>query len=511
MKKFKSQNIYKKYHVLVLNKDNEFDEGKIAGNLIFTSLSIRFSHLTKVGIYIGNFFSQTYSLYKKIVYKLTLSPFSRMGNEKTSISDKILLLLGTILTSNITLANNVESSKIPVTSDLDIKLRAYAAFESGFSSQSNLKQSEKKVSTNKEGFAFYNDAALFASISNKVNEIEYGGKIILVPTSKRKSNPAHNGSHIFVKSSFGSIELGAPVPAAKNMMIGDGSIPGKYIKKSTDYLKQEKSYAPSFLTGNKHFLGDDIVASLDNVKYSNEPPRTINYYTPSIKVGANTKVQLGISYTPDSSNTGAGELVEKSKVDKKKIEEVNLHRFEIDKSVTDAVTAGIKLEQDFSNNIRLKVALTGEYGKTSGKAKKFAKKDDKHPIKYYKLANLKSYNIGSELKINDFTFNACYGNLGKSFTTPEFHKSGIKSYYYNAGVAYKYNATTTKLSYFGSTQYQNKVSMIKLNISHLLAPGLKPYIELSSYTLKGKPEFYSELKSRLTKGTVALIGMKLTL
>ena len=39
MKKFKSQNIYKKYHVLVLNKDNEFDEGKIAGNLIFTSLT----------------------------------------------------------------------------------------------------------------------------------------------------------------------------------------------------------------------------------------------------------------------------------------------------------------------------------------------------------------------------------------------------------------------------------------------------------------------------------------
>jgi hypothetical protein len=80
-----------------------------------------------------------------------------------------------------------------------------------------------------------------------------------------------------------------------------------------------------------------------------------------------------------------------------------------------------------------------------------------------------------------------------------------------AKLAFSFIATTTKLSYFGSNQYKNKVSMIKLNVSHLLAPGLKPYVELSSYTLKGKPEFYSELKSRITKGTVALIGMKLTL
>lgn len=419
----------------------------------------------------------------------------------------LLLIAAILLFSNTVLADE----KSPVISDLKLELNAYASFESGFSKQSKLRQKEKNVSSNRQNFAFHSDSALFATISNKADNITYGGRIILVPTAKRKSIPSYNGSHIFIETSYGRIELGSPVPVATSMMISDGGIAGKYIKKSNAYLKQNRLHAPSFLTGDGHFLGDDIVAKLDNVKYSNEPPRTINYYTPSIKVGANTKVQLGISYTPDSSNTGAGTTDEKSKVDKKKIEEDNLHRFEIDKSVTDAVTAGIKLEQDFSNNIKLKVALTGEYGKTSGKAKKFAKKDDKHPIKYYKLANLKSYNIGSELKINDFTFNACYGNLGKSFTTPEFHKSGTKSHYYNAGIAYKYNATTTKLSYFASEQYKNKVSSVKLNVSHLLAPGLKPYVELSSYTLKGKPDFHSELKSRSTKGIVALLGMKLTL
>ena len=423
---------------------------------------------------------------------------------------KCILILSTIFASNSALAN-VESNKYQVVSDLNVKLGAYAAFEAGGSRQSHLKSSEKNLSANRDGFLFYNDTALFATISNKHEEVEYGGKIILVPTAQRKNIPSYNGSHIFIKSEFGHIELGSPIPVAQNMMISDGSVPGKYIKKTSSHLKQNKEHGPSFLTGDGHFLGDNIVADFDKAKYSNEPPRTINYYTPKFALGNTTKVQLGVSYTPDSSNTGAGGANEKTTSSAiKKVGIDNLHKFEIDKSVADAVTAGIKLEQKISDDINLKLALTGEYGNTKGKAKKYISEDDKNPLEH-KLANLRSYNIGGELKLSDFTFNACYGNLGKSFTTPEFHKSGTKSHYYNAGVAYKYGQTTTKLSYFGSEQYKNKVSSVKLNISHILAPGLKPYAEISSYTLKGKPEFHNELKSKSTRGTVALLGLKLTL
>ena len=423
---------------------------------------------------------------------------------------KCILILSTIFASNSALAN-VESNKYQVVSDLNVKLGAYAAFEAGGSSQNHLKSSEKNLSANRDGFLFYNDTALFATISNKHEEVEYGGKIILVPTAQRKNIPSYNGSHIFIKSEFGNIELGSPIPVAQNMMISDGGIPSKYLKKSTVHLKQNKEHGPSFLTGDGHFLGDDIAADFDKASYSKEPPRTINYYTPKFALGNTTKVQLGVSYTPDSANTGAGSPNEKTTSSAtKKIDLDNLHKFELDKSVTDAVTAGVTLKQKISSDINLKLALTGEYGKTKGKAKKYVLKDDKNPLEY-KLANLRSYNIGGELKFNDFTFNACYGNLGKSFTAPEFHKSGTRSYYYNAGAAYKYGQTTTKLSYFGSEQYKNKVNSVKLNISHILAPGLKPYAEISSYTLKGKPEFHKDLKSKSTRGAVALLGFKLTL
>jgi hypothetical protein len=441
------------------------------------------------------------------------------------LNKNLLSILTVSIFSNTALADNISAKGIPVVSDLSVTLGLYSAFESGFSNQSNLQKAEKKISANKEGFAFYNDAALFATISNKANGIEYGGKIILVPTAKRKAGPSYNGSHIFVKGTYGLIELGSPIPVAANMMISDGGIPKKYIKDSPAHLEQGHKHGPSFLTGDGHFLGDDIVASLENVKYSNEPPRTINYYTPKFTLGSTSSFQIGISYTPDSANTGAGKLGDSSKASEKKLiadgqDADTISRFAIDKSVKDAITVGISLEHEFSDNITLNLALTGERGKTVGKGiHRTAERkvtgintSEVQEQQYkYKLADLNSYNVGAELVIDNITFNACYGNLGKSFTTPEFHRVGTKSHYYNAGIAYKWDKTTTKLSYFASEQYKNKVRAVKLNMTHTLAPGFKPYIEISNFTLRGKPENRPDLPSKNTKGTVALLGVKLTL
>ena len=409
------------------------------------------------------------------------------------------------------LAADVSTGKLPVVSDLNVKLGAYASFESGFSNQNKLLKSEKKISANKEGFAFYSDAALVANISNEINDIEYGGKIVLVPTIKAKVVPIYNGSHIFVKGFYGRVELGSPMPVAANMMISDGGIPTKYVKTSTAHLKQSKELSPSFLTSNGCFVGDNLTANLDSAPYSSEPPRTINYYTPKFEISDASKVQIGVSYTPDTANTGIGSPSEKSDgVNKRTIKKDGVDRFEIDRSVKDAITTGIVFEQKLKEDIGLKLALTGEYGKSTGKAKKFISKEDAEP-KEYKLGDLRSFNIGAELEANDFTYNACYGSWGKSLTTTELHKTGRDSYYYSVGTAYKYNAATTKITYFASERFKNKTNAIKLNITYLLAKGLKPYAEVSSYILKGKPEFYNELKSRTTKGTVLLFGVKLTL
>ena len=419
-----------------------------------------------------------------------------------------VILLASLLASSTALAGD----PLPVVSDLNIKLGAYAAFESGFSNQGKLKGTEKNISANKRGFAFYNDTALFAAISNTTDDITYGAKIILVPTVKRKVNKDYNGSYVFLEHEFGRIEAGSPIPVAKNMMVSDGSIPTKYIKTSTEYLKQNTKATPSFLTSGGAFLGDQIIASMDSATYSSEPPRTINYYTAKFDLTDSSKIRLGISYTPDYANTGVEKPSDKSDgIKKYAVGEATTDRFEIDRSVKDALTSGIVLEQKLTEEAELKLALTVEYGKSAGKVKKFASKDDRNPLAY-KLSDLKAYNIGAELKIGDFKYNACYSSFGKSLTTKELHKGNRKSQYYNAGISYTYNkATTTSLSYFASEQFKNKVNSVKLVVSHILAPGLKPYAEIHAYTLKGKPEFYPNLKARKVKGTVALLGVKLSI
>lgn len=423
---------------------------------------------------------------------------------------KKLLFLGTLLASSTALAGD----PLPVVSDLNVKLNAFAVFESGFSKQEKLKGTEKNLSANKKGMAFFNNSAFVANISNTANDITYGAKIVLVPTTKRKVNNDYNGSHVFLEHEFGKIEAGSPIPVARNMTINDGAIPVSYIKTGIEYLKQGKKTSPSFLTSEETILGDSITAGLDSATYSSEPPRTINYYTPKFNLTDSSKLQFGISYTPDSANTGIDKPSVKSDgITKYAIEETGVvDRFEIDKSVKDAITSGIVLEQKLTEEAELKLALTGEYGKSVGKIKKFAKKDDNNPEAEYKLSGLKAYNIGTELKIGDFKYHACYGSFGKSLTSKELHKAGNKSHYYNAGIAYTYNKDTTIYSqYFASDKFKNKVTSVKLGVSHVLAPGLKPYAEIHAYTLKGKPEFYPSLKARKVKGTVALVGVKLSI
>lgn len=428
------------------------------------------------------------------------------------ITRKIFVLLGAISLSTYAYGAEVKSEKKPIVSDFDIKLGAFLGFESGGSNQSNRKGKENNISANRSDFAFYNDVALYALISKELDDIEYGGKVILVPTAKQKVLPSYNGSHVFVKSDFGRVELGSPIPVAANMMISSGSIPSKYINLRTAHMKQGKESAPSFLTSNECFLGDSIKASTDKAPYSNEPPRTINYYTPKWSIAEETQVQFGISYTPDTSNTGADSPSSKSdSIVKKTIGENGAHKFEVDNSVKDAFSAGISLENKLSEENSFKVAVTGEYGKAVGYAKKYANKDDKDAIAKHKLSNLRSYNIGGELKLGNIKYSGCYGSHGNSLTTSELHKSGRNTHYYSFRLSHDYNKLTTDIVYFASEKFKNKIDSIQLRGTYAMAQGLKPYASVTHFLAKGKPEYYGDLKAKKTKGLIFVVGANLTL
>ena len=430
---------------------------------------------------------------------------------------KILLITTSAVAMNASaLAADVSSNTMPVVSDLNVKLSAFSHFQAGQRTQSKLQGDEKNISKNRKAFAFYNDSAMCAEISNVAGDITYGGKVVLVPTAKKKGSATYNGSHIFLESEFGKIEVGSPISSASNMMIDGGDNAAatfddwsRYAEFAPKHLKQTSEVDPTFSTFAEFFLDSKLTTSLDSRTYSSEPSRSISYYTPKFAFGEATKVQVGVTYTPDSSNTGADNpSTNSSGVDVRTVNAGGIEKFEINRTVKDAVSAGIALEQNFSDGVDLKVAFTGEHGTAAGKAKKFNMDGS---TKEFKLSNLRTFNIGAILNVGNFSYAGSFGSLGKSLTTPEFHKTGRKTDYYTGTVAYKQGPFAASVSYFKSNQFKNTVDAVSVGTHYLLAPGFKPYAEISGFSLKGRPEFNSDLSKKKTRGTVALIGAKLSL
>ncbi|MDG1436303.1 MAG: porin [Rickettsiaceae bacterium] len=424
-----------------------------------------------------------------------------------------------ISTPSIAAKAKVEEKKLPVVSDVKIDFSAYADFQAGLRKQTKTVAGERNVSNHRRGFAFYNSTALMAKISNKVNDVEYGAKIAVVPTAKRKSGASYDGSHIFLESDYGRFEAGSPFSAASMMVVDAGDIGAgagnnwsRYVNTNIGHLKGNSNVEPSFATNVDFVLDDKLTTSLDNRSYTTEPPRSIAYYTPKFALTESTKVQVGASYTPDSSNTGADSLTKNSSgTETKTIDDGGaINKFVLDSTVKNAVTGGVSIEQNIADGVDLKVAFTGEAGKSAGSVKQYATANDADP-QTTSLKGLRTYNIGTVLNVGNFSYAGSYGSLGKSLTSPLFHKTGRKTSYCIGAVAYKQGPFAVSVSYFKGTKFKNKTDAVSVGTNYQLAPGFKPYAQITSFTLKGRPEYNPELPKKTTRGTVALIGAKLSL
>jgi len=422
-----------------------------------------------------------------------------------------------------------------ITSDFDLKLSGFAHFQAGYRHQSNLAPTEKIVSANRDSLAFYNDAAFVVDGSKAFNDINYGAKIVLVPTAKKKGAPNVNGSHIFIESPLGKVELGSPIGAGCNMFVdgfsiiaGTGDDWSRYASTELEHMKQSSEtagktingftfdnegnqYAPSFVTFAEFYLDSKLTTTLDNRKFSSEPSRAISYYTPKFEFNDSSAVQIGITYIPDSGNTGADNpSTLSSGKNTININSDGTEAFEVNTSVKDAFSGGVLFDHNFADGIDVQIGLTGEYGNSAGSIKRVSS-DASLNDKEFKLSDLKSYNIGAIFNYGNFSVAGSYGSLGKSLTSPEFHKTGRYTNYYTGAVAHKYGPFTTSLSYFKTYAYKNTLDSIALGTSFKAAPGLKPYVEVATFSLNGKPEFLPDLRKKKTRGAAVIAGLKLSL
>lgn len=429
---------------------------------------------------------------------------------------KSLLIIGTNVLfsfiSNAAIAENIDSGGVKV------KLEGVIGFQTGFVSQNKLTGEEKKISGNREKFAFYSNAAIMATLSNTLDELTYGGRITLQPTSKAGGSPSYNGSHIFAETEYGRVEAGAPYDAASKLRVtgydvaaatGDGW--STFAKLDGSDIKYQGA-EPEFVTSEDYFFDSTFKTTLKDDIRNTEPSRKISYYIPTVH-----GFQFGISYIPDSGNTGTGK-VNRSSTGNESFDLPNLptdpsttkRTMEINRNVKDALSGGIAYEHTLSEDVVLKIAATGEYGKAAGKAVKMVNKGkpDEQEGESYKLSNLRTYNLGAALTYGNVACAASYGTLGNSLSTKEYNKTGRGTKYYNAAIAYGQGPVKASVSYYKSNKFKNIVDAVTIGTEYKLAPGLLPYAEIAYFQAKGKPSLYPEAPKKKVKGTVALIGAK---
>lgn len=408
----------------------------------------------------------------------------------------------------------------------EVWFNAYFHFQTGIRNQNGLVGDEKNVSANRKQFAFYTDASVRGQVSQTTDEgLTYGAQIVLVPTTKIKSSPSYNGSHLFVESEFGKVEAGSPFDVGSKMRITGGDITAasgdwdRYVDFSKNSKIKHQDSTPEFITYVQYFF-DDIYKFSANIRddknfqphnTGTEPPRLISYYTPKMN-----GFQLGVSYIPDTSNTGgASQTTATSGV----VDNLNTKSdsytsvFEIDRTVKDAFAAGLSYEQNITDGVDIKLALTGEYGKSAKKAteKRTMTGTNTTQTFQYKLSNLRTYNIGGILTYGNFSYAVSYGSLGKSLTFKEYYKGGRDTRYYNGAIAYGQGPIKASLAYFKSQQFKNTVDAITLGTDYKLTPGLVPYAEVTGFNAKGRPVYYDKAPKKKTKGAVVVGGLKLNL
>lgn len=406
-------------------------------------------------------------------------------------------------------------------SDTEIKLEGFYLFESGYSNQNHLIMFENNVSDNRKKLGFYTEAAFAATITKTINDVIAGAKIVLQPTTRLKTSTSYNGSHIFIETSYGKVELGSPADASAKLRItGTQVVAGsggwfRYALLDGQYMRYN-GMKPDFDTGASFYL-ESCSNNFDQINDKAERARKINFFTPKIK-----GFQVGVSYTPDTANTGGNKDINNltfensgrtgislSKTGIKTVKLENDETITINQNIRDAMSAGLTYEHEISEDADLKLSVTGEYGKPARRLIHSKLENNKVVLNTYKLSNLKAYNLGAVFTYGNFSYGASYGSLGKSLTTKEYNKVGRDTYYYNGAIAYAQGPIKTSLEYFKSSRYKNTVDTVSLATEYKIMPGLLPYAEISHFQAKGKPVYYPEAPNKKIKGTVGLIGTKI--
>lgn len=362
-------------------------------------------------------------------------------------------------------------------------------FASGFHLDDNTEKNY--ITTYNTDQGFWTDAKIYADASYKIDDEKIVGGFIRLNTTTQSSSFSPY-SHIYYLSNIGKFEIGSPLNVSSKIQMEALSLV-KAGESWQYFINFPDSQYPSSLFMTLPY------SDVDNTKRQ-ELARKISYFTPKI---GNT-FQLGISYIPDTANIGslspstAPAAVEYSYI-------INdTQTATISNVVKDAIAYSISFENEVSDDINLKLILSGAYGNPANKAIVTTEgSTDKDEIT---LSQLNSWNIGGILSYGPFSYSTSYSNLNQSLTSKEIHTSARDAFYWNTVISYNQGPVEATIQFHYSNYLDNIISLLSFSSDYQILPDLKSYVEISMYDAK----YLAKESVQIQKGTMLVVGIKVS-
>ena len=347
-----------------------------------------------------------------------------------------------------------------------------------------------------------------SSESKSDSGLLYGAAIELGDASTSPAGttqPLIRSSYIFTESKFGRTELGTNEPASKTMKVDASS-----IAKATGGVDGDAFYYNNNVVG---YIDDGSGLYRTTVKYITGPNlpmeargeltgryNKITYFTPEF-----SGFQIGLSYAPDTAESGGLGNMKKSKSSIFDNDPPNQYN---DADFKNLFTGGLSYDTKIPYDISLTMTATGEVAE----AKDY---NSIAPTTYQKIRDIKAYSLGTKIAYKNYEFAGSISHWGRSMNTyVNDIFNNANSRYYTIGASYTADKYGVSLTYMNTSRMKSKVYLASLGIEYNLGTGLLPYIEGNLFGFKPYNTVYklddtsnSNLAAK-NRGNVVLMGMK---
>jgi outer membrane protein OmpU len=380
---------------------------------------------------------------------------------------------------------------------MSVNFKGLSTFEAGFVSNDKNHKDYFTYSPNQKTSAFYTQQRAVLNAEGKADALTYGAMLNLqmVGNSDTSSGDFSSArSYIYVDTDAGSVHLGSNVSASKMMKIDAGTIASATGGVDGDWTNFGKQNFFSAEEKDKNSVTNLVARGVDTLAnrvegMMPEGARKIAYLSPRI-----SGIQLGLSFTPDLSNSGTGRATDAK----------NGAIFYLDKEVQlkNVWSLGLNAKHTM-NDVDLGFSAVADMGKNNARYNNTVRN----------FRDLKTYAVGLSVATKGFTLAASYQDDGKSLTDKENSAyDKFKANWWTVGLAYGQDKWSTSVTYLSgkkgvSSDYQMKNSQVSLGADYEVVPGMKAFAEVTNINAKPKAATNTlQLDTNKQKTTVFMLG-----